>query len=101
MWAGKGRGKAFPLFSGVLAYDERTLHDPTSCCVVSRGGLLRPAGGICRGAGKPIPHDNESLGQIVIRGPWVMEKYFKNPEKTSDVWYDGWFHTGDMAKIDE
>jgi acyl-CoA synthetase (AMP-forming)/AMP-acid ligase II len=51
--------------------------------------------------GKPIPHDNESLGQIIIRGPWVMEKYFKNPEKTSDVWYDGWFHTGDMAKIDE
>ena len=30
-----------------------------------------------------------------------MEKYFKNPEKTTDVWYDGWFHTGDMAKIDE
>jgi acyl-CoA synthetase (AMP-forming)/AMP-acid ligase II len=51
--------------------------------------------------GKPIPHDNESLGQIVIRGPWVMEKYFKNPEKTADVWYDGWFHTGDMAMIDE
>ena len=30
-----------------------------------------------------------------------MEKYFKNPEKTTDVWYDGWFHTGDMSKIDE
>jgi acyl-CoA synthetase (AMP-forming)/AMP-acid ligase II len=51
--------------------------------------------------GEPIPHDNKTLGQIVIRGPWVMEKYFKNPEKTADVWYDGWFHTGDMAKIDE
>jgi len=51
--------------------------------------------------GKPIPHDNKALGQIVIRGPWVMEKYYKNPEKTAAVWYDGWFHTGDMAKIDE
>lgn len=51
--------------------------------------------------GKPIPHDNESLGQIVIRGPWVMEKYYKNPEKTAEVWYDGWFHTGDLAKVDE
>jgi len=51
--------------------------------------------------GNPIPHDNEALGQIVIRGPWVMEKYYKNPEKTAAVWYDGWFHTGDMAKIDE
>jgi len=51
--------------------------------------------------GKPIPHDNNTLGQIVIRGPWVMEKYYKNPEKTAAVWYDGWFHTGDMAKVDE
>ncbi len=51
--------------------------------------------------GKPVPHDNKTLGQIVIRGPWVMEKYYKNPEKTTAVWYDGWFHTGDMAKIDE
>jgi len=51
--------------------------------------------------GKQVPHDNKTLGQIVIRGPWVMEKYYKNPEKTSNVWYDGWFHTGDLAKIDE
>ena len=51
--------------------------------------------------GKPIPHDNKTLGQIVIRGPWVMEKYYKNPEKTANVWYDGWFHTGDLAKVDE
>ena len=49
----------------------------------------------------PIPHDNETLGQIIVRGPWVTEKYYKNPEKTAEVWYDGWFHTGDMAKIDE
>ncbi|MFX1302044.1 MAG: long-chain-fatty-acid--CoA ligase [Promethearchaeota archaeon] len=51
--------------------------------------------------GKPIPHDNKTIGQIVIRGPWVMEKYYKNPEKTINVWYDGWFHTGDLAKVDE
>jgi acyl-CoA synthetase (AMP-forming)/AMP-acid ligase II len=51
--------------------------------------------------GTAVPHDNKTLGQIVIRGPWVMEEYYKNPEKTSDVWYDGWFHTGDVAKVDE
>lgn len=51
--------------------------------------------------GKPVPHDNKTIGQIVIRGPWVMEKYYKNPEKTADVWYDGWFHTGDMATVDD
>ncbi len=51
--------------------------------------------------GNLIPHDNKTLGQIVIRGPWVIEKYYENPQKTADVWYDGWFHTGDMAKVDE
>jgi fatty-acyl-CoA synthase len=51
--------------------------------------------------GNPVPRDNETLGEIVMRGPWVMEEYYKNPEKTAEVWRDGWFHTGDVAKIDE
>ncbi len=51
--------------------------------------------------GKPVPHDNSTLGQIIIRGPWVTEKYYKNPEKSAEAWYDGWFHTGDLAKVDE
>ncbi|MBW2060741.1 MAG: long-chain-fatty-acid--CoA ligase [Deltaproteobacteria bacterium] len=51
--------------------------------------------------GKPVPRDNETIGQIVIRGPWIMEQYHKEPEKTAEVWYDGWFHTGDVAKVDE
>ena len=51
--------------------------------------------------GNPVPHDSKTIGEIIIRGPWVMEKYYKNPEKTADVWYDGWFHTGDLAYVDE
>ncbi len=50
--------------------------------------------------GKPVPRDDSTIGQIVIRGPWVMEEYYKDPEKTAAVWHDGWFHTGDVAKID-
>jgi fatty-acyl-CoA synthase len=51
--------------------------------------------------GKPVPNDNKSLGEIVLRGSWIMEQYFKAPEKTASVWKDGWFHTGDIAKVDE
>lgn len=51
--------------------------------------------------GDDIPHDNETIGEIVLRGHWIMEEYFKDPEKTSLAWRDGWFHTGDAAKIDK
>lgn len=50
--------------------------------------------------GKPIPWDNTTVGEIVIRGPWVTKEYYKSPDKTAEVWYDGWFHTGDIAKVD-
>jgi len=51
--------------------------------------------------GQPVPHDNETIGEIVLRGHWIMEKYFKDPERTTTAWRDGWFHTGDAAKVDE
>ena len=50
---------------------------------------------------KPVPHDDSALGEIVIRAPWVMEEYYKDPERTAQVWRDGWFHTGDVAKVDK
>jgi fatty-acyl-CoA synthase len=49
----------------------------------------------------PVPQDNETIGEIVLRGPWIMEEYFKDPDRTAEVWRDGWFHTGDVAKVDE
>ncbi|MGB2854986.1 MAG: long-chain-fatty-acid--CoA ligase [Dehalococcoidia bacterium] len=52
--------------------------------------------------GRPVPRDNETIGEIVLRGPWIMGEYYKDPEKTALVWRDdGWFHTGDVAKVDE
>jgi acyl-CoA synthetase (AMP-forming)/AMP-acid ligase II len=53
------------------------------------------------GEGVPVPWDNTTVGEIVIRGPWVMKEYYKAPDRTAEVWYDGWFHTGDLAKVDE
>lgn len=51
--------------------------------------------------GKPVPRDNKTTGEIVVRGPWIMEQYYKSPDKTAESWRDGWFHTGDVAKVDE
>jgi long-chain acyl-CoA synthetase len=41
------------------------------------------------------------VGEIVIRGPNVMKGYWNRPDATEEVMRGGWFHTGDMAKVDE
>ncbi|HVR30049.1 MAG TPA: AMP-binding protein, partial [Thermoanaerobaculia bacterium] len=50
--------------------------------------------------GSPVPQDDATIGEIVIRGPWIMEEYWKDPERTAEVWRGGWFHTGDVARVD-
>jgi long-chain acyl-CoA synthetase len=41
------------------------------------------------------------VGEIVIKGHNVMKGYWRKPEETGDAIRDGWFHSGDMAKVDE
>jgi long-chain acyl-CoA synthetase len=41
------------------------------------------------------------VGEIVIQGPNVMKGYWNRPDATAEAMRGGWFHTGDMAKVDE
>ena len=41
------------------------------------------------------------VGEIVIRGPNVMKGYWLRPEATAEAIRDGWFHSGDLARVDE
>ncbi len=48
-----------------------------------------------------VPHDGHSIGEIIARSDGVMAGYWNQPEATATVLRNGWFHTGDMATIDE
>jgi 3-(methylthio)propionyl---CoA ligase len=51
--------------------------------------------------GRAQPHDGKSMGELLVRGPWIVRGYFKDTEASGTaVDGDGWFHTGDVATID-
>ena len=52
-----------------------------------------------RRAGHEVPVGE--VGEIVIKGPNVMKGYWQRPDATAEAMRGGWFHTGDLAKIDE
>lgn len=53
--------------------------------------------------GAPVPCVQMKLsdeGEVLIRGDAVFKEYYKNPEATAEAFTDGWFHTGDRARLD-
>ena len=51
-------------------------------------------------SGRDLPRDGKSAGEIVVRAPWLTQGYFKQPERSEELWHGGWLHTGDIASID-
>lgn len=50
---------------------------------------------------KIVDKNTEGIGELVVKGPSVMLGYYGNEKATREVLQDGWFYTGDLAKIDE
>ena len=45
-----------------------------------------------------VPHDGESVGEILVRGPWICSEYFNDPQP--EKFHGDWLITGDVGKID-
>lgn len=41
------------------------------------------------------------VGELIVRGPNIMKGYWNQPEKTQEFIREGWFYTGDLARLDE
>ncbi|MFC0445582.1 fatty acid--CoA ligase [Pseudidiomarina halophila] len=50
--------------------------------------------------GRFLPHDGEAMGEVVVRTPWLTQGYLHEPEKSAELWENGWMHTGDVGSID-
>lgn len=49
--------------------------------------------------GHDVPPGKE--GEVVVRGPQMFTEYLGQPEHTADAWRGGWFHTGDLGRLDD
>ncbi len=45
-----------------------------------------------------LPHDGESVGEILIRGPWICSEYYNDPQP--EKFHDDWLITGDVGQMD-
>ena len=50
--------------------------------------------------GVHLPHDGQSQGEVLLRGPWVIERYH-GQDADADRFLDGYWRSGDVGKIDE
>ncbi len=95
---------------GVTILESYGLSETSPVACFSRPDLPRKVGSIgvplpfvemiiADEEGKQMPVDE--VGEVLIRGHNIMKGYYKNEEATREAFRDGWFHTGDLGKVDK
>jgi fatty-acyl-CoA synthase len=51
--------------------------------------------------GEEVARDGRETGEIQVRAPWLTQEYYRDPERSEELWAGGWLHTGDVANVDE
>ena len=66
---------------------------------LDRQALLRHRRARRRQGGQPVPPGMP--GEVITRGPHLISGYWNQPEATREAIRDGWYHTGDIAEVDD
>jgi fatty-acyl-CoA synthase len=102
--AAYGMSETCPMVSAGHINDELLAGSEDDCITQRiRAGVPGPLveAAIIDADGNLLPADGESQGELVLRAPWLTQGYFREPEKSLELWEGGWLHTGDVAVIDE
>jgi fatty-acyl-CoA synthase len=75
--------------------EEQALDKPWACGTPLPSLQLR----VVDASGKTCPPGE--IGEFVARGDQMFSGYWRNPEGTAEAWRNGWYHTGDLGRIDE
>ncbi|MBC8461159.1 MAG: AMP-binding protein [Deltaproteobacteria bacterium] len=99
----------FPNITGI--YDVYGCTEASPCItILSAKDSLRKDGSVGRALpfleARIVDKDNrilppDEVGELICRGPNVMQGYYRNPEGTEKAIQNGWLHTGDLARMDD
>jgi len=82
--------------------EHETLGPAARAAVKARQGVELLTSGellVIDAEGREVPHDGQTMGEIVVRGNVVMEGYYNDPDATARAFAGGFFHTGDAAVV--
>ncbi len=101
---GYGLSETCPVLT-IAVQDDQTskLSEEEARSYLTSAGLPVPMSNVrvVDRSGKEVPWDSSTVGEVVARAPWLTQGYYLDPEKSDELWKDGWLHTGDLAVIDK
>jgi long-chain acyl-CoA synthetase len=88
---------------GITVYQGYGITETSPVISAEKPGAVRlgTVGRLLRDVQVRIDNANEDgIGEVVVKGPNVMQGYFNNAQATSEVLKDGWYRTGDLGRLD-
>jgi len=102
VYAGYGMSETAPVMSiTYLNEGEKQMEGDEQVSLRTRAGRIAPFVELklVDEAGQEVLRDGQSIGELVARGMWMTQGYYKEPEQSEQLWRDGWLHTGDVATL--